>query len=123
MDERVVKFRVGVMVISTAIIAGILVLLFSDVSSMVSGSYTIHIHFDDAPGVTEGTPVRKSGILIGRVRRVDFAPQGGVNVTVEINNGVELFRNEVPQVTGSPDDHEDHVPSPSRPMTTLLHVA
>jgi phospholipid/cholesterol/gamma-HCH transport system substrate-binding protein len=101
MDERVVKFRVGVMVIATLLLAGILVVLFSDTGSLVRGRYTVIIHFDEAPGVTEGTPVRKSGILIGRVSKVDFAEQGGVNVTVEINDGVELRRSEVPQVSGS----------------------
>ena len=101
MDERVVKFRVGVMVIATLLLAGILVVLFSDAGSFMRGGYTIIIHFDEAPGVTEGTPVRKSGILIGRVTKVDFAEQGGVNVTVEINDGVQLRRSEVPQVSGS----------------------
>jgi phospholipid/cholesterol/gamma-HCH transport system substrate-binding protein len=101
MDERIVKFRVGVMVISTLFIAGILVLLFSDVRSMVSGSYYVHIHFNNAPGVTNGTPVRKNGILIGRVRKVEFAEPEGVNVTVEIRSDVKLYRSEVPQVTGS----------------------
>ncbi len=101
MDERIIKFRVGVMVVSTVFIGGLLVLLFGDTGSIVRGHYTIHIHFSDAPGVTEGTPVRKSGILIGRVTKVDFADQGGVNVTAEIRNDVKLYRSEVPQVTGS----------------------
>ncbi len=101
MDERVVKFRVGVMVISTMFLAGILLMLFSDAGSIVRPKYSIIIHFNEAPGVTEGTPVRKSGILIGRVTKVDFAQEGGVNVTAEINEGVVLYRSEVPQVTGS----------------------
>ena len=55
MDERVVKFRVGVMVLSTLIIAGILILLFGDARSLVRGSYTMYIHFTDAPGRTGRT--------------------------------------------------------------------
>jgi phospholipid/cholesterol/gamma-HCH transport system substrate-binding protein len=101
MDERVVKFRVGVMVVAVVMIAGILVLLFGDTRSIVRSSYTIHMHFQDAPGVSEGTPVRKSGILIGRVTKVEFADQGGVNVTARIDGKVKLFRSEVPQVSGS----------------------
>jgi len=101
MDERVVKFRVGVMVVAVVMIAGILVLLFSDTGSIVRSTYTIHMHFDDAPGVSEGTPVRKSGILIGRVAKVEFADQGGVNVTAHINGKVKLYRSEAPQVSGS----------------------
>lgn len=101
MDDRVVKFRVGVMVISTLFIAGILVLLFGDARSLVRGSYSIFIHFDDAPGVTDGTPVRKSGILIGRVTSVKFAKRGGVDVEVKIDGNVVLYHDEVPQVSGS----------------------
>ena len=101
MDERVIKFRVGVMVIATLFIAGILVLLFGDTPSLVRNDYTIYMHFDDAPGVNEGTPIRKSGILIGRVRNVRFADQGGVIVEGEIQHDIKLFHNEVPQVSGS----------------------
>jgi phospholipid/cholesterol/gamma-HCH transport system substrate-binding protein len=89
------------MVLATLFIAGILILLFSDARSLVRPTYTIHMHFTDAPGVTEGTPVRKSGILIGRVTKVEFADQGGVNVTAAIDRHVALYRNEIPQVTGS----------------------
>jgi phospholipid/cholesterol/gamma-HCH transport system substrate-binding protein len=101
MDDRVIKFRVGVMVLSTIIIGGILLLLFGDTQSLARRSYTVFIHFNDAPGVTEGTPVRKSGILIGRVTGVRFAEQGGVIVECRIDNGVKLFHSEVPEVTGS----------------------
>jgi phospholipid/cholesterol/gamma-HCH transport system substrate-binding protein len=101
MDERVIKFRVGVMVLATVIIGGILILLFGDTQSLGRSSYTITIHFADAPGVTEGTPIRKSGILIGRVHSVRFAEQGGVNVEAKIDGGVKLYHGEVPQVTES----------------------
>jgi phospholipid/cholesterol/gamma-HCH transport system substrate-binding protein len=101
MDERVVKFRVGVMVIATLFLGGILVVLFSDPFAIVRSHYVIHIHFTDAPGVTVGTPVRKSGILIGRVSSVELAQEGGVNVTCEIHNDVKIRKSEVAQVTGS----------------------
>lgn len=101
MDERVIKFRVGVMVIATLFIAGILVLLFGNTPSLVRNDYIIYMHFEDAPGVSPGTPIRKSGILIGRVRSVRFAEQGGVIVEGEIHHDIKLFHNEVPQVSGS----------------------
>jgi phospholipid/cholesterol/gamma-HCH transport system substrate-binding protein len=101
MDERVIKFRVGVMVLATVIIGGILVLLFGDTQSLGRASYTIFIHFSDAPGVTDGTPIRKSGILIGRVHSVRFAEQGGVIVEAKIDGGVKIYQGEVPEVTGS----------------------
>ena len=73
MDERIMQFRVGVMVLATLIITAILVLLFGKVPSLVPhATYTIYVRFPEAPGVTRDTPVRKSGILIGRVSDIRF---------------------------------------------------
>src|SRR5689334_4742946 len=95
MDERIVAFRVGVMVLATMLLAAILTLLFGDIPSLTQGTYTIHIKFKDAPGVGEATPVRKSGILIGRVTHVDFADDGQVLVSAAIEGNRPLQRNEV----------------------------
>jgi phospholipid/cholesterol/gamma-HCH transport system substrate-binding protein len=98
MDERLVRFRVGVMVLATLIITGILTLLFGDLPTLLQGTYTLHIKFKDAPGVGEATPVRKSGILIGRVTDVGFTDDQQVLVTVSIDGNRPLQRNEVPFV-------------------------
>lgn len=101
MDERVVQFRVGVMVLATLIITAILVLLFGELPAMVRGTYTIYMHFPEARGVSADTPVRKSGILIGRVSNVEFAEGGGVLVTAKIRNEITLHRNEIAKVSSS----------------------
>ena len=67
MDERVVQFRVGVVVLATVIIMGILILLFGEARTLVQGHYTVNVKLPRAPGIAVDTPVRKSGILIGRV--------------------------------------------------------
>ena len=86
MNERIMQFRVGVMILATILIAAILVLLFMGSSPLLHGTYTIYIKFSDAPGVTRDTPVRKAGIRIGRVRNVQFADDdAGVIVTAEID--------------------------------------
>lgn len=95
MDERIVAFRVGVTVLSTILMAAILTLAFGDIPSLTHGSYTIYIKFKDAPGVGEDTPIRKSGILIGRVTHLDFADDGQVLVTAAIEGNRKLDRNEV----------------------------
>jgi phospholipid/cholesterol/gamma-HCH transport system substrate-binding protein len=92
MNDRVVQFRVGVVVLATAIIAAILIVLFGDTGSFWKSHKTIHIKFPSAPGITVDSPVRKSGILIGRVSDVEFAPDGQILVTVEVNSDVKLFR-------------------------------
>jgi len=90
MDEKLVQFRVGVMVIGTLICAAILVLLFGELPSFVHGQYTIFMRFQEAPGVMNDTPIRKSGILIGRVTNVELEESGGVVVTARINGDVKL---------------------------------
>ncbi len=108
MDERVIRFRVGVVVLATIIVALILVVLFGERKGFLQKTYTLYIHFANAPGVTRDTPVRKSGILIGRVADVRFADQDsrfeqrdGVNVSVAINANYSLRRSEVCRISST----------------------
>jgi len=124
MNDRVMQFRVGLMVVATLLIAGILVAMFGEVPSLVRGTYTIRVWFPEAPGVSVDTPVRKSGILIGRVTEVVFADeitdreeaqrimdlQGitdysqfarGVVITAEIHQGKRIYLNEICRVKTS----------------------
>ena len=48
MSERVIQFRVGVMVLATAIIAGILIVLFGDLPSLVQSTYPLRMNFSEA---------------------------------------------------------------------------
>jgi phospholipid/cholesterol/gamma-HCH transport system substrate-binding protein len=98
MDERIAQFRVGVMALATVLVLGILLLLFGNVRSIVGGSYTIYIKFRSAPGVSPDTPIRKSGIRIGRVKKVQFAPDNDVLITAAVDKGIELFTDEVVQI-------------------------
>lgn len=101
MDERIIQFRVGLLVLGTLIITAIMVLLFGELPSLVRGSYVVYMHFPEARGVSADTPVRKSGILIGRVTSVEFADGGGVLVTARIRDDVTLRRNEIARVSSS----------------------
>jgi phospholipid/cholesterol/gamma-HCH transport system substrate-binding protein len=103
MDERVVEFRFGVMVVAVIITTVILALLFGETPSWFrGGTYTVYIRFPDAPGVTKGTPIRKSGILIGQVSDVSFADDNdGVVITAEIDSGRKIPRNDVCRITTS----------------------
>jgi phospholipid/cholesterol/gamma-HCH transport system substrate-binding protein len=89
------------MALATLLIVGILVLLFGELPALVRGTYTIRIKFNDAPGISQSTPIRKSGILIGRVTEVDFADDGDVLVTAAIDAQRQLARNEVPRIRSS----------------------
>ena len=95
MDERVLQFRVGVVVVASAIIAVILVMLFGAQANVWQRRYEIHVKFPEAPGVTVDTPVRKSGVLIGRVSNVKLREEkegGGVLVSIRVFDQFKLHR-------------------------------
>ncbi len=96
MEERALQARVGIVVIAALLLTAILIVLFGDMPTLFEGGTTFDVKFPSAPGVSEGTPVRKSGILIGRVQKVAFAEDGpGVVVTVRLDKGRELRKHEV----------------------------
>lgn len=95
MEERVLQFRVGVLVAATVIIAIILIVIFEDLPQGLGGRKTVYIHFPSAPGVTVNTPVRKSGILVGRVTAVDLQDDGGVLITARLNADKKIKTNEI----------------------------
>ncbi|OUT65591.1 MAG: hypothetical protein CBB70_11140 [Planctomycetaceae bacterium TMED10] len=95
MDERVAQARVGIVVISALILTAILIVLFGDFPSMFHTGKTISVRFTNAPGVTKGTPVRKSGILVGRVSKVEFVKDSpDVLVTLSLNAGTQIYEDE-----------------------------
>lgn len=102
MEERVLQFRVGVVVVASAIITVILVMLFGAWPNVWQGRYEIHVKFPEAPGITVDTPVRKSGVLIGRVSNVQLLEEGGVLVSIRVFDQFKLRRHETCRVgTGS----------------------
>lgn len=95
MNERIMQFWVGVMVFATCLLVAILVLLLGNKPAMLQKTYTLYIDFVDAPNVTTNTPIRKSGILIGRVKAVKLLRGRGVQLTAGIHSDVELPKNAV----------------------------
>ena len=72
MENRVLQFRVGLLVLATLLITFLLVMYFGELLTLGPGKYSIHVQLPEAPGVAQGTPVRKHGIMIGRVEKVVF---------------------------------------------------
>jgi len=102
MDERILQFRVGVVVVASAIITVLLVMLFGAWPGVWEGRYEIHVKFPEAPGITVDAPVRKSGVLIGRVSNVQLLEEGGVLVGMRIFDQFKLRRHETCRIgTGS----------------------
>ena len=102
MDERVLRFRVGVVVVAAAIITIILITLLGAWPSPFKPRYTVQIEFQTAPGVTVDTPVRRSGIQIGRVSNLELLDNGRVLLTLKIDDQYRLKTDQVCRIsTGS----------------------
>ena len=98
MTDRQTEFRVGVVILAVVLVLAILIVFFGELPRFAGGQYTLTIRFDEAPGVTVGTPVRKSGILIGRVAAVELTDTG-VEVTTFIDRNRRLTDREVCRIS------------------------
>jgi phospholipid/cholesterol/gamma-HCH transport system substrate-binding protein len=101
MNERQMQFRVGVVVFATMIIGGLLASLNGPLPTgwlpWGRARYQIGIAVPEAPGVDTNTPVRKNGILIGRVKAIEDR-QGGVLLKAEIDGNRPLFTDFEPHI-------------------------
>jgi phospholipid/cholesterol/gamma-HCH transport system substrate-binding protein len=96
------QFRVGLFVIMAVIATAVMVFQFGQVGEFFHPQYPLLIHFDSAPGVYPGTPVRRNGVAIGKVDDVVFDKyEGGVMVIARINNDVKLRQDAEPGLTQS----------------------
>jgi len=95
MDERVMQFRVGVTFLAAFLATGIMLVMFGQLPTLTGRNYAIGVRFDDAGGETKDTPVRKSGILIGRVSDVQLTDHDTrVLVTLAIQSDKTIYQNE-----------------------------
>ena len=94
MDENLLRLRVGLLVVMAIIILVILILLNSE--GWVS-QYDVVLKPGSAPGVTIGTPVRKNGILIGRVKDVT-TEDDHVRLVLGVNDKESIYSNEVASI-------------------------
>ncbi len=99
MEERVLQFRVGVLVAATVVIAVILIVMFEELPRGLGGRKTIYVQFTSAPGVNVGTPIRKSGVLIGRVSEVELENDGGVLITARLDPNRDVLKNETCRIS------------------------
>jgi phospholipid/cholesterol/gamma-HCH transport system substrate-binding protein len=95
MDDRVMQFRVGLLFLGALIAVAILLVVFGKLPTMPGRTYAVHVRFKQAGGVSSGTPVRKSGVLIGKVSEVELIDDDtAVMVTASIHMNRTLYQNE-----------------------------
>ncbi|MEE2826955.1 MAG: MlaD family protein [Planctomycetota bacterium] len=94
MDEKILQLRVGLFVLLAVMILLFLVYINSDV---LKGQYTLYLKTISAPGVSTNTPIRKNGVLIGRVQDV-ISGEEDVTVVLNIYDEVKVYSNEVASI-------------------------
>jgi phospholipid/cholesterol/gamma-HCH transport system substrate-binding protein len=94
MDENILKLRVGLFVLIAMVILGILIMINSE---GFKRQYTVYIKPVSAPSVSVGTPIRKNGILIGRVQTV-LGEDDHVTIGMGINDDANVYQNETARI-------------------------
>jgi phospholipid/cholesterol/gamma-HCH transport system substrate-binding protein len=132
MDDRVLRLRVGVVVLAAALITAFLVARFGDLPLPGGGTYTIYVRFPRAPGITQGSPVRMSGVQIGRVMSLELLQPTGVRVVAEIDHGRSILDCDACYITSAsvlgdsvlefvPPDQIPQGASPIEPGTEIIN--
>jgi ABC-type transporter Mla subunit MlaD len=86
MAERRMRLRLGLFVATTLTALAGLVVLFGKAPDLFSNTVGYTILFPEAPGISPGTPIRKSGVRIGEVTKLDLDPETGqVRVLIAID--------------------------------------
>lgn len=122
MNDRVMALRVGIVLLAAGCITGFLIILLGEGRGLFQDRYRLHIKFPQAPGVAVDTPVRKDGVLIGRVTHVELRDEGGVVITAKIDEGRKVFQDEAARIATSSllgDSVIEFVPDPN---TTQPHA-
>jgi phospholipid/cholesterol/gamma-HCH transport system substrate-binding protein len=128
MDDRIMQFRVGVVVLAVTLIAGFLTLLFGHFpKSILNKTYTVYVEFAQAPGIAPDTPVRKNGILIGRVTQVELIgeQQDRVRVTLAIDQDKKILHTDVVRINVSllGDAEVQVIPAAEKPAGVIAPTA
>lgn len=101
MNERTMKLRLGAAVVLSIVIIIIFLSALGSREKFSISSYTIKIQLVDAPNVVEYTPIYQSGILIGRVAKVELVPGKGVLITARIFNDHKLYHDQECHLTST----------------------
>ena len=105
MNERVMQFRIGMFVIVAGLVLTMLLVWFGESPTLFRGHRYVVVHYDEAPGVAEGIPVRKSGIRVGQVAAIAFDDRpnqpDGVLVTLSLEPKYQIREGTIPRITRS----------------------
>jgi len=102
MSEKQLQFRVGLFVLAACVVIGVMTFQFGEFRGAFSEKYTVHVHFESAPGILEGSPVKMNGIPIGDVQELLLDHErGGVLLVLGIDHEYPLREDSRPTLQQS----------------------
>lgn len=100
MSDRRMKSAIGAFVALALIVLVALVVMFGSVPTLFQSHDRYTVTLPSAPGVGPGTPVRRSGVPIGRVDTVELDNQSGrVRIGILIDKKYTIWDNEEPSLS------------------------
>jgi phospholipid/cholesterol/gamma-HCH transport system substrate-binding protein len=97
MNDQAIRFRFGIFVLASLILLAVLTILFGGFPSYFKRTDTYTVVFGNAQGVAAGTPVRRSGVRIGEVRKVSLDNETGkVMVEIRVDDNFSLRKGDRP---------------------------
>jgi len=101
MNERERRVRLGLFVFAALLAIGTLIILFGKRPNLWSSRDRFIAHFSNAPNLQPGAQVRRSGIRIGDVDRVELESSGQVKVEMLIDTRYPPRHNETVAINQS----------------------
>ncbi len=97
MNDQAIRFRIGVFMLLAAILLAVLILMFSGVPNYFKRTDDYTLVFANASGIAAGTPVKRSGIRVGEVNKIELVnATGKVEVRIRIEQRYTLRKSDRP---------------------------
>ncbi|MBI3548672.1 MAG: MCE family protein [Elusimicrobia bacterium] len=90
-----IESKVGAFVLAGLALLGIAIFLLGDFT--FQRRYPIYVDFTDVSGLSEDSPVRLSGVDVGKVKKISFQ-SGKVRAEARIREGVPIYKNSLFQI-------------------------
>jgi len=90
------QLKVGVVGVCSFLILFVLIFLLTQSKGLFHSTATLRTYMDDASGITEGTPVRLNGILVGSLDKVRLTADKDPKRTVEFD--MQIRSEYLPQI-------------------------
>jgi phospholipid/cholesterol/gamma-HCH transport system substrate-binding protein len=135
-NERVLQFRIGLFVVGAGLVLFLLIVWFGEIPSLLRDHRYLVVHYEQAPGVSEGIPVRKNGIRVGEVTSIQFDERpgqpDGVLVTLSLDSRFRLRSGSVPRLSKGligdvwidlmPGSGQDPLATSQTPEAAMRHI-